>query len=71
MARFVQYGKIRVKYDTAYYTNNTPYDTSLVLAYPMHIAGAHMPLLGNATLAEQYGQARLLNTRVHLDSTKR
>jgi hypothetical protein len=29
MARFVQNGKIRVNYDTAYYTN-TPYDTSLV-----------------------------------------
>jgi hypothetical protein len=28
-AQFVQYGKIRVKYDTAYYTN-TPYDTSLI-----------------------------------------
>jgi hypothetical protein len=29
-ARFVQYGKMRFKYDTAYYTN-TPYDTSLLL----------------------------------------
>jgi hypothetical protein len=28
MAQFVQYCSIRVKYDTAYYTN-TPYDTSL------------------------------------------
>ena len=28
-AQFVQYGKIRVHYDMAYYTK-TPYDTSLV-----------------------------------------
>jgi len=35
-ARFVQYGKIRIKYDMAYYTN-TPYDTSLHNAITRHM----------------------------------
>jgi hypothetical protein len=39
-AQFVQYGKIRVKYDTAYYTN-TLYDTSLVGTL---ITDIHLPL---------------------------
>jgi hypothetical protein len=41
LARFVQFGKIRVKYGTTYYTK-TPYDTSLhvcmVLANPIYLS---------------------------------
>jgi len=37
--RDVQYGKIRIKYHTAYYTN-TPYDPSLVDMYwTLHVPG--------------------------------